>query len=140
MYTVENLLEYASSLEKFDPREQDYESRRWKDKALAAAIWMEENGVDQTVAVGEFNLLGKLHRGQKIKIKKGAKLKSMNPKYQDGKIAGRDYVVQIHDFHEGFINPYTQENQVRNPEVVWAGEHGYWTFASLNDIEVVMDN
>lgn len=73
-----------------------------------------------------------LERGALVRIKKGTALWSTNPSNRKF-VAGKTYVVKIHDSYAG----YRDGGVDRQAEVVWAGTHGYWTYASLWDVEVI---
>jgi hypothetical protein len=73
-----------------------------------------------------------LASGTVVRIKKGTALWSTNPSKHKF-MAGRTYVVTIHDSYPA----YGDNTEMRFAEVLWAGTGGYWTYAKLDDVEVV---
>jgi hypothetical protein len=133
--TIDSLLDIATAAEQAG-------DRRAEEQALAGARWLEEQGLDEAKQVGNFG--GKtLSRGQKVRIKKGTVILSMHPRYtrDNPKIAARAYPITIHRVDEGYIqsnwHPHRRDQAVRNQQVVWPGEGGYWCYADTADVEVV---
>ena len=73
-----------------------------------------------------------LKTGALVRIRKGTALSSTNPSKRHF-VAGRDYVVKIHDSYGG----YTHDGEERLAQVLWAGAHGYWTYANVKDVEAL---
>ena len=73
-----------------------------------------------------------LEKGTLVRIRKGTALRSTNPSKRKF-VAGKDYVVKIHDSYAA----YGDASEPRHAEVLWAGAHGYWTYARVTDVEVV---
>lgn len=73
-----------------------------------------------------------LATGTVVRIKKGTALWSTNPNKRKF-TAGRTYTIAIHDSYPG----YGDASEIRFAEVLWAGTGGYWTYAKLDDVEVV---
>jgi hypothetical protein len=69
----------------------------------------------------------------------------MHPKYtrNNPKVAGRDYTVTVHRVDAGYINSHWHSHKrheaVRNQNVVWAGEGGYWSYADTADVEIISE-
>lgn len=105
---------------------------------LTSAIrWMEEGSLTEIEQVGPFGELG-IKPGQKVTIRKGAKIRSTNPKYACGKTAGRQLTINVMDVEQGFIATSWHPHQRcyydthREETVRWVGAGGYfyWTETS----------
>lgn len=112
--------------------------------AMNAARWLEEEGLSEIHQIGNFG--GKdIRKGQKVRIKKGTVILSLHPRYtrDNPKVAGRDYVVTAYDVYQGYIqshwHPHDRRNAVRNQQVVWPGEGGYWCMVDTALVEIVED-
>lgn len=111
-------------------------------EALNCAVWMEQNGKTELAYVGPFGEPEKVFRkGVKVRIRKGAHIKNLS---KGDYVAGRSYVVTIHDLYRGWaaghdaeLFGHTMGKPVRMPELVWPGTGGYWSYVSPNDVEVV---
>ena len=68
-------------------------------------------------------------RGDLATIKKGTALRSTNPSRKSF-VAGRTHTVKVHDVYHWGAN----EGRPAYVEIVWAGAHGYWTYALLSDL------
>lgn len=118
------------------------EARDLRDKALGCAAWMEKHGITKRAAIGPFSAFVPT-KGQRIRVKKGAAIRSAHPGTpQGGVIAARDQVVTVDWAHAGFIDhgrhfSRREEDAMRDGEVTWAGTGGYWRRASLNDVEAL---
>lgn len=115
-------------------------ARRQRDKALAAASWMEQEGVSQLAHVGEF-LSFQLHKDQQVRLRRGARIHSTNPQVsREGKINTLNRQIRVFDVHSGFIatNGYSalHGGPLRNAEVHWVGTGGYWYWTDINNVEV----
>ena len=76
-------------------------------------------------------------RGDQVRIKKGARRRSTNPKLRGvGDIVPRDFTVTVHDAYAGFACPHGNE-PLTNPTIHWAGAGGYWYWVDANDVELV---
>lgn len=110
--------------------------------AFAAARWMEEGGLTEVRQIGDFGGQ-KIAKGQRVRIRKGTIIRTTNPRYSrdNPKVAGRDYVVTAFDTYSGHIqshwHPHDHRHAVRNSEVVWPGEGGYWCYVDTSEVEVL---
>ena len=90
-----------------------------RDNAMGCAEWMDAKGISELPCVGPFG--GEIFkRGDKIRIRKGAAIRSMGK--VKNKVAGRDYTVVVHHFYPGVIFRHYNEIVVRAPQVEWAGQ------------------
>lgn len=132
---IDHLLELAVQANS----DQDH---RLVEDAMNAALWMEEQGLAEAHQVGNF---GGQHlvKGQKVRIKKGTVIRSMHPRHtrDNPKIAGRDYIITVFDTYTGHVNshwhPHARRWAVRNHEVLWPGEGGYWCTVDSSLVELV---
>ena len=76
-------------------------------------------------------------RGDKVLIKKGTNLWSCNPSKRNF-VVKKNYIVTIHDYNPGW--KVAADADYHPAEVCWAGTHGYWTYARLEDVVVLKDN
>lgn len=149
MITIDHLLNIAVNAEskRKNPandlgRGADYTLDCLQRDAMTAAQWLEEKGLTEIKQIGNFG--GKdLKRGDKVRIKKGTRILSMHPRYtrENPKIARRDYVVTVYDTYQGFVQSHWHSHKidqaVRNQQVVWPGEGGYWCMVDTSEVEVV---
>lgn len=154
LVTKEELLEIACQAEQTMQAERlpsgTMQTDKWRDAyrlhdvAFAAAKWMEEGGLEEVVQIGPFGRLD-IKRGDKVRIKKGAVILSMNPKHNrdNPKIAKKDYEVVIHDVNEGWIgthwHPHKRDSVEvhREQSICWPGEGGYWCYLDTAMVEKV---
>ncbi|MNR87627.1 hypothetical protein D3C71_1309430 [compost metagenome] len=151
MITPAGLLELATNYESiykarvaagfgvgtYDKERND--ARRNMELAEFCAAEMERAGITNAKAFGPFQEF-KLVRGDKVRLKAGAKVRSTHPKYRGvGYINPKTRTVEIFDTHEGYANPnaHHRDPSLRHPEIVWVGTGGYWFYADFNDIEVM---
>ena len=134
MLTIIDLLNLAITVEETDAR--------LSREAMTAAEWMEQQGIEEIAQIG--NLGGKpdLKKGDRVRIKKGTVIRSMHPRHtrDNPKIAGRDYVVTLHDVYQGYLQSHWHDHDrkpFRNQEIVWPGEGGYWCHVDTSLVEVV---
>jgi hypothetical protein len=151
MFTRDNLLQTAAEAEIeyqrllvlyppgtfHDGRNKAYELM---NKALACAAWMEKQGINEIANVGPFMSI-KAERGVKVRIKKGAEIRSTDPKYKGGKIAVKPFQVTVFDVFDGYLDTMSRGTP-REPEIVqakveWVGTHGYWHWTDANNVELV---
>lgn len=114
------------------------DARRDMDIALFVAEHMIKAGVTETTAYGPYSDF-KLVRGNTVRLKAGAKIRSTHPKYRNtGYVNPRARNIEIFDMHEGYANPHAHHRDVdlRHPEIVWVGSGGYWFYADLTDVEI----
>jgi hypothetical protein len=121
--------------------EQDGDSRLSHD-AFNAARWLEEQRLFERHQVANFG--GKnIAKGQRVRIKKGTVIRSMHPRHSrdNPKVAGRDYVVTVYDVYDGWMgsswHPHEITHAVRNAQIVWPGEGGYWCYVDTALVEIV---
>lgn len=116
------------------------ESYRMIDCSKGAIEYLEANNLTEIEIIGPFyNGLEKDERlkvrGTKIRIKKGAKIRSTGP--QNGTIAKRDRVVTLFDFDPGYCCRSAKFEEFRNAKVCWVGSSGYWFYTDLNNVEII---
>lgn len=142
MFTTASLLEMAAKNEallnsgQWIATDCKIRMRKEMDDALACAIWMEKNGYSELEYVGPFGPEVLYEKGERVRVKSGAKISSTNPKYsraKGGKVAARAYQVKIQRAHPGYVH----QGEVHQGCVVWAGEGCYWYETDLNNVEVV---
>lgn len=79
--------------------------------------------------------------GDTVIIPKGTLLRSTRPG-ESKFTARRTYRVQVKDIYSGYDARHDayalrkHHTLLRNPEVVWAGTGGYWTYADVNDVKL----
>lgn len=73
--------------------------------------------------------------GHSVRIRKGTSLRTTNPKRRHY-TAGRTYVVNVNHLLSGMRT--RDDAPDVNPKVCWAGQHGWWTEADINDVEIWM--
>lgn len=117
------------------------DARRLVSKAMAAAVHMEQNGIESAVAVGEFCTV-KLNKGDRVRIKAGAKIWGTHPQYRNGgRHISRSRVVSVWRLDEGYTpaegDVLRHTHALRNPQVCWVGTGGYWFYADVNDVEIL---
>lgn len=158
-YTPEHLREIAAKA-KADYEEyskthgpgtvHDLRNKAWRvmREADSCARWMEAMGYSELANVGPFTSVN-FTKGQKVRIRAGAKIRSLHPSRGGMIVITRARVVTLHDVYrgrcdaEGFHRTRASSNEealqasVRQPEVVWAGTGGYWCHADLNDVEAI---
>ena len=122
------------------------EATQLAQKYKNAAFLMEKYGITETENIGCFNTLNVM-RGQKVRIKKGAKIRTTDPRFKDGnKIAKKSYVVSVAIVTQGWLTNYplnkiTEEKIIGehfyNSSVIFGGSGSYWCHIDFNDIELV---
>ena len=109
---------------------------------MACAEWMMDNNIDQMANVGP--LIGTpVKKGQRVRVRKGAKVTGTFQGGKEGIILARSQVVTVHALDKGYLN-FLEGRDRKSPKmvqsrVVWAGSGGYWRYAELNDVEVLKD-
>jgi len=152
MITKDMLLEIACEADKIMEAEKlpagTLQTEAWRnamrkrEAALTAARWLEEGGLTEREQIGPFGSKD-IKAGDKVRIKAGTVINSMNPKHDrdNPKIARRPYVITVYRVDAGSLNSHWHSHQhawaVRDQQVCWAGEGGYWCYASTSDVEVV---
>jgi hypothetical protein len=120
-------------------RERNDAHKLMEQALFCAAEMFKEFGKAETLSFGPFGLQT-IAKGTKVRLKKGAKIRSTSPKYR-GKYSenARARMIEVHRVAEGFASTrdFSGYEQVRHPEVVWVGSGGYWFWVSINDIELV---
>lgn len=134
MLTVNSLLDTAIAAEQLG-------DHRVSMEAMAAAEWMELRGVEQIAQIGNFGGQN-LRKGDRVRIKKGTVIRSMHPRHSrdNPKVAGRDYVVTLHDVYNGYMPTHYHRHEsrpFRNQQIVWPGEGGYWCHVDTSLVEIV---
>jgi hypothetical protein len=89
--------------------------------------------------VGYFAHLSDLpvKRGQTVTIPKGTVIHTTGPTKK--RIAKRTYKIKVHSVGCGQNHPEGHPDHiggysVRNPDVTWVGEGGYWFSVDINDV------
>ena len=151
MFTRDSLLELAVQQDEIAQAtntppgvmcsDENLNARRQRDKALAAASWMEQEGIAQMAHVGEF-LSFELQKDQRVRLRRGAHIYSTNPQVsREGKINTLNRQIRVFDVHSGFIatNGFSaiHGGPLRNAEVHWVGTGGYWYWTDINNVEVI---
>lgn len=72
--------------------------------------------------------------GDRVRVKKGARISSTHPSHDGVKIAGRSYQVEVYTSFRGYRSA---DGEDIPPTVHWAGSGGYWKWCPLEDVEVV---
>lgn len=149
MITVETLLNIALANEEiynqrsaivpigYDRERND--AHKAMEQALICAAEMQKAGLTEATAFGPFGLQT-IAKGTKVRLKKGAQIRSTSPKYRGCYSENsRARMIEVYRVAEGFATPYpiADYNNFRHPEVVWVGSGGYWFWASINDVELV---
>lgn len=108
-------------------------------KARICADWMDAQGIEGLPHVGPFSILSKgLSRGQRVRVKKGARVFSTRPGANaSGTVSVRSQVITVREFYEGYIDFSAVPLKVVNPWVQWAGAGGYWRRTDLANIELI---
>lgn len=120
-------------------------SRWMRDCALGCAQWMEKNGHTELLAVGPFIGMRLPKRDEKVRIKKGARVFSTDSRVpNEGQTIQRARVVVVRSCDAGYFNEHafrmgecSDEELLRQPELVWAGTGGFWYRTDLNNIELI---
>lgn len=120
---------------------------REREKALAAAKWLEEGGLTQIEQIGPFGRID-VKKGDVVRIKKGAVILSMHPRHtrDNPKIAKRDYTVTVTSVNEGYIAPswhrHRRDTREAHAEqqISWPGEGGYWCYLDTKWVEIIEDD
>jgi hypothetical protein len=116
------------------------------ERARLCADWMEVHGIGETANIGPF-MTNLPKRGQQVRIRKGAKIFSTDPKTgREGEIAQRARVVTLHSVDKGYIDhhlgrKWTDERHapvVVQARVDWAGAGGYWRWTDIENVELVV--
>lgn len=110
------------------------------ESAQGAIEFMKEHNLTEVEIIGPFyNGLEndpRLNvRGTKIKIKKGALIRSTGP--QHNTVARRDRIVTLFDFDQGYCHRSAKFEEYRTAKVTWVGASGYWCYTDLNNIEIL---
>ena len=111
------------------------------EEAKRALDWMKKVGIDEINQIGRFGMV-EVGPGDIVLIKKGTRIKTMNPKYTDGiKFTGRNFKIKVHRVYNGYLDEAWRHDRIENAlgkqQGVWAGEGGYWCHANTEDIEIV---
>lgn len=80
-----------------------------------------------------------LNQGERVRIKKGTQLRSMDPQKEGFYEAGKTYTIEIDHFLCGQTIWSGDERETINPKVCWAGSGNYWVEADINDVERITD-
>lgn len=116
-----------------------FELLRLEKQAMNAALWMEANGYKELPHVGCFHDTPLPKKGVRVIVRKGSDICSTGARCR--KQAGRDYVVTVHDVHDGWISDPTFSNtgeiEVRQAKVEWVGAGGYWCWTDVANVEIV---
>ena len=79
-----------------------------------------------------------IKKGDRVRVPKGVKLRSMHPQRPTEYEAGKSYHVEVHHVVVPLFKLKATSNEEwsleRDPRVVWAGSGGYWVEASLFDV------
>lgn len=148
--SIENMAIYKAPGAGIPRTREQMDAYRLANQAETCALWLERFGSGAAVEqIGPFGAK-KINKGDKIKIKKGAHLYTTHPKYKRNylpngetydKIAGKDYIVEVHSVDNGWApepghyHDHELHHKVRNQQVHWAGEGGYWFWTDTTNIE-----
>lgn len=132
MYTPDKLLEIAAKAETdYNAGKNLADNHSLMEAALICARWMEDNGVQEIENIGPFNTHS-IRRGDKVRIRKGSTIKSMNGKTYEAKVS---YTITVHDVYAGWAGyHHLRETDVRNAIIVWSGRGGYWKETDINNV------
>lgn len=139
-YTPDGLLEQARAAAEAHERllaqhppgtfnQERNDARDLRDKLLACAKHMQDQGIASAMHVGPFSA-EQFRKGQRVRIRAGARVRSTNPKARQVQ-ATRARVVTVFSIDRGYVC----DDGVRNPEVCWVGTGGFWCYADLNDVQ-----
>ncbi len=111
---------------------------RREKQAIGAVKYMEDNGIDTALAVGNFGLQD-IAKGTIVRLKAGARVTSTHPKYRGvGYDNPKTRSLKVNKVYAGHIDYHViDKTHVRNPEVVWVGTGGYWFYTDINNVEFI---
>lgn len=106
------------------------DARRQMENALVCAAWLERSGITALTFVGPFGPVLP-QRGDRVRIAKGAEIRSTHPKKKGGVTNGRILTVTVLDAYPGYVDRYHGHPEVVQPKIQWVGAGGYfrWTDA-----------
>ncbi len=147
MYTQQRLLDIAAEAEStYNNNRETVVSERLIRDALACAVYLDEwdyKGDHGLRFVGPFPAELPFKKGDIVKIRKGAKIWTTNPKYRSknppnprtrdlmgDKRAGRTLEVKLNRVSNGYV----LSGKVYQPVVEWAGEGGYWFWCDATEV------
>jgi hypothetical protein len=142
MFTIESLLDIASqaNAEMAAARaapiwnyETYHRAEQKGDAALVCAAWLEKAGLAEVTTVGPFGDEPDYQRGDRVRVKKGAIIRST--KTSLCRTASRTFVVRVFDHQKGWAGMEWGESEVRNAKVEWVGAGGYWCWTDSNNVE-----
>lgn len=75
--------------------------------------------------------------GQRVRIKRGAQVKSLNPRLQ--RVVGRSHVVAVHRFFEHFSGDKEFDISEYPARITWVTANGQQCWTDIENVEFVAD-
>ncbi|WP_404667049.1 hypothetical protein [Roseateles asaccharophilus] len=109
------------------------DAREKAEQALICAQWMEKQGATTLAFVGPLGD-APFKRGDLVRVRKGAIMRSTNPKVpRQGQAYMGTRPIKIHGIDRGYLR---DREEVVQPRINWAGTGGYWCWVEANDVEL----